>query len=128
MLQFSATTGVSCCNKECCGWKLLRPSRAHQINHATLQRFTKRFERVAAKLPNLIKDQQSTVSPCQLTRSEAWPAADETGNGEVMVRHAQRWACAATPLKSRGRTDRPHFGRFIGCEIWQHTVERTRQH
>jgi hypothetical protein len=107
---------------------LLRPSRAHQINHATLQWFTKRFERVAAELPNLIKDQQSTVSPCQLTRSEAWPAADETGNGEVMVWHAQRWACAATPLKSRGRTDRPHFGRFIGCEIWQHTVERTRQH
>ena len=122
MLQFSATTGVSCCNKECCGWKLLRPSRAHQINHATLQRFTKRFERVAAKLPNLIKDQQSTVSPCQLARSESRPTTNETGNGEVMVRHAQRWTCAATPLKSRSRTNRPHLRPFTCCEIWKHTV------
>ena len=127
-LELTAPTRIPCCHEQCGGRETLRSTRSYEIDHAALQRFAQRFERIATELPDLVENQESAMCPCELAGSETGPAADQSRNGEVVVGRAKRRTEASPSVQTGGGAYRTHLGGFVRGEIGKHPVKCARQH
>ena len=66
------------------------PADARQQHPALLERLAQAFEDVAAKLGELVEEENAVVRERQLAGARPRPAAEEAGGGNAVMRRAKR--------------------------------------
>src|SRR5208283_2559031 len=100
--------------------------RARQYHHTALQRFTKRRERVAVELRQLVEEQYTQMRQRKFAGPQG-AAANERCGRRGMLWTSKRPAAAEGGLATRRRFETRHLQRFVAIERRQQAWQALRE-